>query len=226
MRARPSRRLSLCSLDLAPDPSIRNLLMKKLTLAAFGFCTFWPIGSPIAAEVSPAISWNCSGCHGFEGASVGPLIPSIGGMNARFLFHVMRGYQLDERPSTIMGRIAKGYTTRELRAIAHYFAQQPWRNAEGQLTGSQLRQAQALHHERCADCHDDDGRYQDHEIPRLAGQLPAYLGMQLRDYRDRGKKVPQPEKMRKQVKDLTDAEIRMLSHFYAQVRHNEATDPN
>jgi cytochrome c553 len=42
--------------------------------------------------------------------------------------------------------------------------------------------------------------------------------MQLRDYRDPSKELPQPSKMRDQVESLTDEEVTALSLFYAQIR--------
>jgi sulfide dehydrogenase cytochrome subunit len=172
-----------------------------------------------ASEPSPALSWNCNGCHGFDGVSEGPLVPSIAGMNARLFFYMMRGFQLDERPSTIMGRIAKGYRVKELRAMASYFERRPWRaaSATAPVPAFDHERAVDLHDRLCAECHDDQGRFQDKEIPRLAGQWPAYLGMMLTDYRDADSTLPQPEKMRDRIKDLTDEEINLLSLYYAQV---------
>jgi sulfide dehydrogenase cytochrome subunit len=36
----------------------------------------------------------------------------------------MRAFRANERPGTIMGRIARGYSDAEIAAIAAYFAQQ------------------------------------------------------------------------------------------------------
>lgn len=168
-----------------------------------------------ANEGSPALSWNCNGCHGFEGVSQGPLTPSIAGMNPRLLFTIMRGYQLDERPSTIMGRIAKGYTTLELRELARYFAGLPWQDRRSSASAAAIAKGESLHLELCADCHDDAGRYQDKEIPRLTGQLRAYLLMRMADYQDEDKGLPQPPKMQRRIKPLTAEELRVLSDYYA-----------
>jgi sulfide dehydrogenase cytochrome subunit len=193
--------------------------MNKTVIAAIGASLIASTGFARSDEASNALSWNCNGCHGFEGASAGPLIPSIAGMNMRLLFYMMRSYQRDERPSTIMGRIAKGYSALELRRIAEYFAARSWQDAPPPpLTETQMRIAQARHQDGCGECHEDDGRYQDKDVPRLAGQLPRYLAMQLRDYRDPSKELPQPSKMRDQVESLTDEEVTALSLFYAQIR--------
>jgi sulfide dehydrogenase cytochrome subunit len=164
---------------------------------------------------SPALQWNCNGCHGFEGASQGPLTPSIGGFDRRLFFTIMRGYQLDERRSTIMGRIAKGYTTLELREMADYFAGVPWKDQHSPAPEATIAEGEALHDEFCAECHDDGGQYQDKEIPRLKGQLQPYLLMRMEDYQQESKGLLQPPKMRKRLEALTAQEISALSFYYA-----------
>ncbi|MBK1705826.1 c-type cytochrome [Halochromatium glycolicum] len=135
-------------------------------------------------------------------------------MDPRLFFYIMRGHQLDERPSTIMGRIAKGYSTLELREMSSYFADLPWQDQRVDVAESDLVAGEKLHRDLCADCHDDGGRYQDKEIPRLKGQLQAYLLMRMEDYQDDRKRLPQPPKMKKRIGPLTADEIRALSYYY------------
>jgi sulfide dehydrogenase cytochrome subunit len=182
--------------------------------------------SILAADASPALSWNCAGCHGTRGVSVGGAVPSIAGFNERYFFTVMRGFKLDERYSTIMGRIAKGYKVKEMRAMAAYFGQQPWPKASVGLEPEQVALGETVHDEWCAECHEDGGRYQDKEIPRLAGQRQEYLLLQMNDYRAPEPLLPQPDKMRQRMQDLSAGEVEALSGFYAQVGEDyRANDP-
>ncbi len=176
-------------------------------------------GMPSAAdgEPSPALTWNCAGCHGPDGASVGTLLPSIAGMDPRYFMRVMRHFGNDERFSTVMGRIARGYGTLELRAMAFYFTDQDWVPAGVTADATVVDAGRAIHDEHCVECHEEDGRYQDKEIPRLAGQWPAYLLAQLQDYRAERGPMPQPDKMRERVAELSDADLAALSAFYGQV---------
>ena len=64
---------------------------------------------------------TCAGCHGTDGASAGPASPIIAGMNAECFVDMMEGFRDDSIYSTIMGRIAKGYTDDEI--------EKPWRNS-------------------------------------------------------------------------------------------------
>jgi sulfide dehydrogenase cytochrome subunit len=168
-------------------------------------------------DPSPALSWNCGGCHGPAGISAGPTLPSIAGMDPRYFMALMRRFASDERWSTVMGRIARGYDTLELRSMALYFADQTWAPAKVPAEPAQIELGAAIHEEHCVECHDDDGRFQDKEIPRLAGQWPAYLLMQLLDYRSERVPMPQPDKMRERLADLSDADLTALSAFYGQI---------
>ena len=80
-----------------------------------------------AASVSPHISQgamlsnSCSACHGTDGKSPGA-IPSINGKSARFIHQALLEFRSGNRASTVMGRHAKGYSDKEIKLIADYFA--------------------------------------------------------------------------------------------------------
>ncbi len=83
-------------------------------------------GAVTAADLSDAnlgrtIGATCSGCHGFQGVSQGAA-PTIKGMDAAAMVGQMKAFKSGERPSTIMDRIAKGYSDSEIDAVAQYFS--------------------------------------------------------------------------------------------------------
>jgi len=65
---------------------------------------------------------TCMACHGPGGESAGEGIPSINDLGAERLESLMLEYKRDERMSTLMGRIAKGYSDADIALIADYFA--------------------------------------------------------------------------------------------------------
>jgi len=79
----------------------------------------------IAVEISPGmmLSNSCAACHGTLGKSPGA-IPSINGKSANFIFQALKEFQNGTRPSTVMGRHAKGYSEQELQLIADFFSKQ------------------------------------------------------------------------------------------------------
>lgn len=82
-------------------------------------------GLTSAADISPAtaanMARNCFGCHGPNGRSPGA-IPALNGKNADFIVKSFKDFRSGERPSTVMGRHAKGYTDAEVMALATYIS--------------------------------------------------------------------------------------------------------
>lgn len=79
------------------------------------------LAAPAAAQ-APLSAEGCYGCHGPSGTGAGG-IPAIAGRDAAELRAQMLAFRANERPGTIMGRIARGYTDAEIAAIAEHFAQ-------------------------------------------------------------------------------------------------------
>ncbi|MCU0935985.1 MAG: hypothetical protein MUF66_07910, partial [Gammaproteobacteria bacterium] len=89
------------------------------------------------------------------------------------------------------------------RASWDYFSAQRWGNANVAGDPARVEEGRRLHADACEDCHEKEGRYQDLEVPRIAGQWPEYLYDQLRAQRDPKEKMPQPNRMRRAVERLT-----------------------
>jgi sulfide dehydrogenase cytochrome subunit len=70
-------------------------------------------------EVSRAalLSLSCTGCHGPDGHSPGA-IPSINGKSADFISMSLKMFRSGDRPATVMGRHALGYTDEGIELIA------------------------------------------------------------------------------------------------------------
>jgi sulfide dehydrogenase cytochrome subunit len=140
-------------------------------------------------------------------------MPTIGGLDSGYLYAVMSDYKSGARPSTIMGRIMKGYTEQEIHAIASFYASQPWRSTDRTVAAKAVQKGRAVHNKLCETCHDDGGREQDDESPRLAGQWAGYTRYALDNCRALGDRC-KPRKMGERVKTLSNAEIEALASFY------------
>ena len=165
-----------------------------------------------------ALGQTCAGCHGTGGHSLGDSMPSIAGLSNRYLLKAMLDFKRDVRQSTIMGRIARGYSDRELTTIAAYFGALDWQSAPVTADRKAAKAGKKLHEERCASCHGDVGEKNEQETPRLAGQWPAYLYNQLREFHDIEFATQEPAKMHERVQKLSDSEIKALSQYYAGVK--------
>ena len=81
-----------------------------------------PILSAAAAEAPPGAT-SCSGCHAAN-AGVDSPVPRLVGRNATELVAQMQAFRSGQRPSTVMGQIAKGFSDAEVEAIAAWYAAQ------------------------------------------------------------------------------------------------------
>jgi len=94
-----------------------------IILSAFMLPLF--VGSPVSLSVEltegAMLSNSCAACHGTDGNSPGA-IPSIKGKSAAFISSSLKAFRDDKRPSTVMGRHAKGYSDKEIQLIADHFA--------------------------------------------------------------------------------------------------------
>src|SRR3954447_799843 len=75
-----------------------------------------------AADEPPGAS-SCSGCHAMRSGVQSP-VPPLNGRNAAEIAGAMAEFRSGARPSTVMDRIAKGYSPEETQAIATWLQTQ------------------------------------------------------------------------------------------------------
>lgn len=193
----------------------RKYLIGSALIAGF-FSSALPAAEPVRSGA--ALGQTCAGCHGTNGHSAGESTPSIAGLSKRYLLKAMLDFKRDLRQSTIMGRIARGYSDQELATIAAYFGDMPWKPAPVDADQKAVKAGMKIHEERCASCHGKAGEKNAMETPRLAGQWPQYTYNQLRELHDIEFATQEPGKMHQRVQKLSDAEIKALSQYYASVK--------
>ncbi|MCF8209477.1 MAG: c-type cytochrome [Rhodoferax sp.] len=170
-----------------------------------------------AAPPSPAMLANaCAGCHGTHGGSAGPAMPSLAGQSQVAIATAMKKFKSGERPSSIMGRIAKGYTEADFEALGTYFSEQKLVATVQTLDPKRVARGADLQVMQCSSCHLDDGREGLDDTPAVAGQWLPYLQMQMALYLEGQRKMP--EKMAQRVKSLSTEDLESLLHFYASVK--------
>jgi len=75
-----------------------------------------------AADAPPG-AMSCSGCHPAN-RWVDTAVPRLAGRNPADLVAAMQGFKSGQLASTVMGRIAKGFSEDESKAIAAWYAAQ------------------------------------------------------------------------------------------------------
>jgi cytochrome c553 len=79
------------------------------------------IATPMCAFASPPPgAASCLGCHAAAGAE-SPVVP-LSSLTAEQIQTTMQAFRSGTRASTVMDRIAKGFTDEEVRAIAQWYA--------------------------------------------------------------------------------------------------------
>ena len=176
--------------------------------------------APFAGGASGAMLGNtCAGCHGTNGISNGPAAPSIAGLDYDYLVDAMQQFKAEERQSTIMARIAKGYTDAEIEAMSKFFAEKKYVLAVQEYDAAAAKRGGKLHEKYCNNCHEDAGTKQDEDedAGMLGGQWRPYLKYTFADYeagkRDMGKKMK--KKFKSMQKKAGDQGVADLLEFYA-----------
>ncbi|UCB56026.1 MAG: cytochrome c4 [Thiotrichales bacterium] len=169
----------------------------------------------MAAPSASMLANTCAGCHGTNGVSTGPAAPTIAGKSAEYIKEVMEYYKDGSRHSTIMGRIAKGYSDEEVALMADYYAKQKFVSAapKQKLDADKIKAGKKVYKKNCAKCHDENGRLPDDDSGILGGQWLPYLQYTMQDYRDGRQEMT--KKMKKKVDKLDDAQIEAVLQFFA-----------
>ena len=166
-----------------------------------------------AAPTATMLADTCAGCHGTDGASTGPATPSIAGNSEIYMVDTMMAFKSGERPSTIMGRIAKGYSEEEFKLMGSFFAKQPIAKNSQQLDAAKVAAGEKLFGKNCEKCHDEKGGLADDDSGILASQWLPYLQYSMEDFQ--AGKREMAKKMKKKVDKLSDDELEALLQFFA-----------
>ena len=181
----------------------------------------------MAAEPGALFDQQCAACHGRNGASSEPNIPSIGGYSAKYLVESLRNFKKKVRTCaevTIPTGPKKGTksdmckVTAELsdadgEAVAKWLAGQKFVRAKQSFDPAKAQKGVAVYKLRCEKCHENNGASPDEDNGILAGQWTPYLREQLVGFRT-GKR-PIDDKMKQRLDRVNKEEEDFLLHFFA-----------
>ncbi len=188
--------------------------------------------SPAAAP-KPVVDYGdrytatCAACHGSEGRSELPLVPSLAGQHSFYvitqLFLFRDGRRNDHPASAAMSALAKGMSDGDLRGYSEAVARLP----AAALAASRVEQAappprdvarfergrQLATEHRCSACHGADlaGGGQ---VPRLGGQREDYLQIALKGFQS-GTRLGYTPAMNEALSGLKAEDLEDLAHYLA-----------
>ena len=199
--------------------------MKILRISLLVSMTFL-CGNLLSADTPDFIN-DCMDCHGKNGVSVEPDVPSIAGISATFIEETFAAYQYDmrnaveskyrlgdtSRAPTDMKKIAKKLSEDQIIEAANYFAAKPFVAAKQDFDKSLVTKGEKVHIRKCEKCHQNGGSGVEEDAAILAGQWTPYLRNAIKHIVDESRDVDM--EMTKKVEKLTDAEWDALLSFYA-----------
>ena len=92
------------------------------TAAALILATIAPASAAGPADAPPGAA-SCSGCHP-TARFVDTTVPRLIGRNPADIVTAMQGFKSGQIPSTVMNRLAKGFSDDEIKAIAAWYGAQ------------------------------------------------------------------------------------------------------
>jgi cytochrome c553 len=141
-----------------------------------------------------ALVAGCARCHGADGGGRGRgAFPRLAGQPRAYLRNALDAYARGERHSGIMQPVAAALEPEDRRRLAEHYAGLP---AAGHGDAAAVEPEAVARGEElatmgvpergvpsCADCHGPGGPARNPAYPRLAGQHPRYLALQLELFR-------------------------------------------
>jgi sulfide dehydrogenase cytochrome subunit len=190
------------------------------TLLAGGF-----LMDAAAADIATLIA-PCEDCHGKDGASDEPKIPTIGGYSAIYITDSLAVYRDKTRPcedvkypagkhkgeTTNMCEVAKNLSDEESGLVAEHYAGKPFVRAKQSFDAELAKVGKGIHALECKKCHEDGGSSSDDDAGILAGQWMPYLQDQFEEYTT-GKR-PMTKKMKPKIEKLSADDIKALIQYY------------
>lgn len=186
---------------------------RALAAAALLFCLS-PLHAQQAAQPAAGQLALCMACHGPQGNSQIPSIPSLAGQPKVFVENQLVLIREGLREVAQMKGMLDKTSDQEVIALAQYFAAQ----TPAKTTSSSVNQASYLRGQAsaqkmlCGTCHLSNYTGQN-QIPRLAGQQEEFLVLSLKQFRDNTAMTGRDPNMAASVFGVKDPEISDLAHY-------------
>ncbi|MDP2821856.1 MAG: c-type cytochrome [Sulfuritalea sp.] len=174
-----------------------------------------PVVSPRVAEI---IASRCALCHGAQGESASAVYPRLAAQHPDYIVKQLKDFRDGRRKSETMTEMAKDLQDEEIAGLAAFFA---GKKAGGRQSGDVDLAAvgKYIFHRgnsfagvaACTSCHGPKG-FGTEQLPRLAGQHPAYIEIQLKEFNKR-ERTNDNSIMHSIASKLTELETKAVSVY-------------
>ena len=170
---------------------------------------------PSTMDTKALVNNACSKCHGEYGVSISPLFPILAGQLPGYIEAELKLFRIrgrsDPRGRAFMWGISRGLTDEQIKGVAQYFSSQPAVKGSGTSNPALADKGKVMYEngapnrdiEACTVCHGHSGEGVNTQ-PRLAGQHPDYVSIQMFQYR---KGLRENKVMQHVTEKMTDDEI-------------------
>ena len=173
-------------------------------------------GAAAAADAAAGMqkAQVCVACHGPDGVSANPAVPSLAGQPAQFVATQLLMFREGRRTDAQMSPFAASLSNADLNDLAAYFSAQPHAPPSHVTPPDRIAAGRRItEQQNCVACHASTLMGQQH-IPRLAGQQAEYLRVQLRGFKA-STRFDMDGNMTSAAQALSDADIDVLADYLA-----------
>jgi cytochrome c553 len=169
---------------------------------------------PDPLQAGKAAAAACAGCHGDDGVTKTPGMPSLAGLDAQYLVAAMKAYKGGQRRGDVMKPMVAALSDADLNNVALFYALQKPAIAPTPRAGDAAAGKAAA--AACAGCHGEKGvSASPKTTPSLAGQDAEYLAAALHGYKDGSRKE---DTMKALAASIDDAGAKNLAAYYASLQ--------
>jgi cytochrome c553 len=165
-------------------------------------------------EAGRAKAQVCTACHGNDGNSTDPTVPSLAGQPAQSIATQLFQFREGNRKNPQMTPMAANLSNADMNNIAEYFSGIKATAPKHQTSPANAELGPQLTKKfNCTQCHGPKLLGQQH-IPRIAGQQPEYLRAQLKGFKA-STRADLDGNMTSAAQILTDKDIEVLVDYLA-----------
>lgn len=172
----------------------------------------------VPKHVQEIITGRCALCHGAEGESASAVYPRLAAQHPDYIQKQLKDFRDGRRKSETMSDMAKDLKDEDIAVLANYFSgkkagsRQPG-DADLAAVGKYIFQRGNSFSgvAACSSCHGPKG-YGTEQLPRLAGQHPAYVETQLQEF-DKRERTNDNAIMHSIAAKLTELERKAVSVY-------------
>jgi cytochrome c553 len=154
----------------------------------------------------------CAPCHGKDGLSELPTVPSLAGQGNDYVVLALYQFRAGHRPSETMAPLAKPLTDNDLGNLAAYYSSlRPWQRGRAASAEANAAGPELTLKNHCIQCH-GPGLGGQESVPRIAGQKIDYISAQLRAFKA-GNRGDIDGNMTSAASQLSDQDIARLADY-------------